>query len=185
MKTEQPMVLNLNLQPQIIDDMNKLSIYIGAILALSFMTLNLYGQRNFVGGGGDMTSSSGSASYSIGQLFFEAEHNSTATILQGVQQPYEWYIVNTADLNDDATIHISIFPNPTSDFIFIEMESFQAGSKYSFNLYDAASRLLKSKLIEEEKTLLSLGNMASGIYFLQISSNNETPLKYTYKIIKN
>lgn len=132
-----------------------------------------------------MTSISGSASYSIGQLFYKAESSSSASLIQGVQQPWEWHLVNTIEFPDERSIEMSFYPNPTTDFIYLEMDELEPGSSFDFQLYDAMGKLIKTRTINEIRTLVSLHNVSAGTYFIRIHKTNNADYFTTFKLIKN
>lgn len=165
--------------------MKKTVKYIVLIFLCSLAASDIDAQRNIVVGGGEMISSSGSASYSLGQLFYEAGHSSSVSLLQGVQQPFEWQVLNTQDITEDPGVNIQFFPNPTTDLIFLEIDESSPMVSYELRLFNSTGQLIKNQSIVEVKTLISLGNMPSGIYFLHLLEKNNNTLFRTIKIIKN
>lgn len=67
---------------------------------------------------------------------------------------------------------VSIYPNPTSDFIFIDQA---AGA--TIRLYDLNGKEMISFESKDTHCTLSTGNLAAGIYLLQVSQHNEVTNK--------
>jgi hypothetical protein len=164
---------------------NKILFYLNGFLILFtsyFPTVNA--QRHVVVAGGEMFSNTASASYSIGQIFYEFEQSGSASIIQGNQQPYEWYLVNTQDQTSLKGLDIRFFPNPTLDFIHLEITDKEPGQLFDFLLFNASGQAIKKQTITESKTLISLENMLEGIYFMHIISDSNPHLNKNFKIIK-
>ncbi len=107
--------------------------------------------------------------------------NETGSINQGVQQPFEFFIVGL-DVNKDISLSMIVYPNPTSDFIKLEVES-EMYTKLSYQLVDLHGKLLNSQKISSSITLVPMESLPPASYFLYVN-DNKTVLK-TFKIIKN
>ncbi|MBS7252483.1 T9SS type A sorting domain-containing protein [Flavobacterium branchiicola] len=70
----------------------------------------------------------------------------------------------------------SFYPNPTKDFINLNVDSNVIGSNYK--IYDQYSKLLKTGKLESEHSIVQISDLPTGIYFLKILDSN-------LKIIKN
>lgn len=74
--------------------------------------------------------------------------------------------------------NIKIYPNTFSSHIIIENDQHQ---KFDANVTDVNGKLLKSVLIEKEKSQIDLENLPSGVYILNLSNQNYSK---QYKLIK-
>ena len=74
----------------------KYVIIIG-VLSLFLIPNHLVAQTAFVSVGGDIISEQSSISFSVGQLAYQAVSGTQASINQGVQQPWEIYVVTSVD----------------------------------------------------------------------------------------
>jgi hypothetical protein len=138
-------------------------------------------QQSAVSAGGDATSTSGSVSYSIGQACYINETSSTSNLNQGVQQPYEFFIITTVDAPDPAP-DLSVYPNPLRDFVTLNYSgAITAGLKY--NLFDQLGNLIATQSILTQQTEIRMDQLAMATYMLQIVSADKT-IK-TFQIIKN
>lgn len=75
--------------------------------------------------------------------------------------------------------NLVIFPNPATDFIYIEMPDY-SGQISLLEIYSSDGILISSEKIKD-KTSVNVKGFNSGIYYLRISSDNEM---ITKKIIK-
>ncbi|KFC24398.1 T9SS type A sorting domain-containing protein [Chryseobacterium sp. FH1] len=86
-------------------------------------------------------------------------------------------VLGNADL-ENLKSGISIYPNPTKDFINIKLE--KGVSKFKASLYNASGQMLLST---ENKSSINISNLNTGVYFLTIQPENGKAI--TKKIIKN
>jgi hypothetical protein len=82
------------------------------------------------------------------------------------------------EITDD---EVAIYPNPTIDFVVININSNKLKS-VKLELYDIVGNLLDNELLTDEKTMLRLNKFKKGIYFIKIKSNDNQIIK---KIILN
>jgi hypothetical protein len=130
--------------------------------------------------GGDATGSGGSVAYSIGQIVYTTSTGTTGTVAQGVEQAYEIYSVGIKETA--LNISLSIFPNPTSDFLTLKVEDYN-NEALSYNLIDDQGKLILSEQITNQETQVAMSTLARGSYFINIVHTNKKI--QTFKIIKN
>lgn len=155
-----------------------------AITSLSLLLLGLGGlhaQENTTAGGGEATGSSGTVSYSIGQVVYTTATGTNGSIAQGVQQPYE--ISTTAGI-EETTIHLemNVFPNPTTNFLSLKVED-ENMENLSYQLVDASGKLIKNEIVANSISTIQMEELPIASYFLNITKNNQ--IIKTFKIIKN
>ncbi len=131
--------------------------------------------------GGNASSSSGSLSYSVGQLVFNTNSGSNGSVTQGVQQPYEIFEVLGVE-EIDVAISLYAYPNPTTDFITLKVEN-RDKNELSYQIFDIGGRLLADKKVLGNETNIQVSQLVSATYFLKIFQNNKEVK--TFKIIKN
>lgn len=147
------------------------------ILIALFSISSLFAQENVNASGGDAGGSGGSAAYSVGQVVYTTLNGSGGTVNQGVQQPFEIFILSSAETFAD--IDVSAFPNPTEHRLNIKAEDFE--SLY-YQLFDINGRLISENNIYSSITALEMSEYVSGVYILKISKDGRA-LK-SFKIIK-
>lgn len=133
--------------------------------------------------GNNATGNSGSVSYSIGQVFYTyIGLSSVYNVAQGIQHP-ELSKTPVTPGNSELTPEIFIFPNPTTDFVNVNVKGLEfEKTQQSYQLYDLQGRLIKQNSLKQAETQISLSNLSSSIYILRIYANKKV-LK-TFKIIK-
>ena len=140
---------------------------------------NLMAQETVISSGGNASGAGGSVSYSIGQVSYETNTGTTGSVAQGVQHAYEIYAVTGVEIKS-ISLNISVFPNPTQDYLTLSIEELSA--KAQFQLFDIQGKLLQSARIVELVTTINVDQLPSSTYFFKIFDNQQE-IK-TFKIIK-
>lgn len=152
------------------------------ILLFLFFGLQVVSAQNAVATtGGDATGSGGSASYTVGQIVYTTATGSNGSASQGVQQPYEFYIVGI-DGNPGINLQLTVYPNPTQSRVTLNIGNLDPEGMM-FQLYDTKGKLIETRKIQGELTALPMENLTSGTYLLKVI-NGKTECR-TFKIIKN
>ncbi len=145
----------------------------------SVLCLNLYSQSNTVSAGGDAEGDNGSISYSIGQVVYTSAQGSNGNINQGVQQPYDIGVVTGID---EVGINLSVFPNPTSGLLTLTVADDDA-SLLSYQLFDAAGRMIDTRNKLNSTNTISLDAYATGVYTLSVSRENKQVK--SFRVVRN
>jgi hypothetical protein len=129
---------------------------------------------------GDSSGSGGSLSYTIGQVFFNTIESDYGSLVQGIQQPFEFQTLSTPAL---LTVQLTAvtYPNPTTEFVLLKISD-TALENLQYTLFDLNGKTIDSKKINSFSTKITMKNFATGMYLLKLTKNNQ-PLK-TFKIIK-
>lgn len=152
-----------------------------SFLIIGIFTSKPYAQETTLSTGADYSNSNGSISFSIGQTTFNSNENNSGLESQGIQQPFEIYLI-TNSIKDQSTYDISLYPNPTSDQIFLETKNSQ-NQIIQIQLYNTEGKLILNNEINNEKAKIDFTNYTSGQYLMKIkNSNNKTQ---SFNIIKN
>jgi hypothetical protein len=141
--------------------------------------LNFHAQQGPVTSGGDAIGSGGSMSFTIGQIDYTSSTSGGGSVNQGIQQPYEIFVV-TGIQEKEIELTASVYPNPTTDFVMLSVPKF---NNMSYELYDLQGKLIVKQKINSGQTSISMVNLANAIYFIKVL-NNKSEVK-TFKIIKN
>ena len=130
--------------------------------------------------GGDATGSGGSVAYSVRQIVYTTSTGTTGSVAQGVEQAYEIYSVGIKETA--LNISLSVFPNPTSDFLTLKVQDYN-NEALSYNLLDQQGKLVMNEQITNQETQVAMSTLARGAYFINIVQANKKI--QTFKIIKN
>ena len=154
------------------------------LFILSFLlsfSLNAQTSHNVLSAtGGDASGSGGSVAYSIGQIVYTTSTGTTGSVAQGVEQAYE---ISSVGIKETAlNISLSIFPNPTSDFLTLKVEDYN-NEALSYNLLDQQGKLVLNEQIITQDTQVAMSTLARGAYFINVLQANKKI--QTFKIIKN
>lgn len=153
------------------------------IIVLSVFSTLAYSQKGPVAAGGNATGAGGSVSYSIGQIDYIAPTGSGGNSNEGLQQPYELFVVSSTSINEnEKSVSITVFPNPTSHSVLIDFKNSDF-KNHSYKITDAQGKLISENKIIENTSTINVSEFNSGIYFISILNSN-SELK-TYKLIKH
>lgn len=153
-----------------------------ALLLLAFSIATAEAQQGTTSAGGYSSGSGGTVVYSLGQIVYTTHIGTTGSEAQGIQQSYE--ISTTTGLeNNEISLAIQAYPNPTADFLQlnIEGENFQ---DLAFQLFDLAGNLIESRKIASTTEIIQMKNLATATYFLKVIKNDNKEI-VMFKIIKN
>ena len=130
--------------------------------------------------GGDASGSGGTVAYSVGQIVYTTNTGTTGSVAQGVEQAYE---ISSVGIKETAlNISLSVFPNPTSDFLTLKVQYYN-NEALSYNLLDEQGKLVLNEQIITQDTQVAMSTLARGAYFINIVQANKKI--QTFKIIKN
>lgn len=153
-------------------------------MSVVFLLLSVNGiqsQETITASGGNATGSGGTVSYTVGQVAYTTNLSTSGTVTQGVQQPYEIFVVTGIEEAKGINLEISVYPNPTATFLRLKVENCKL-EILSYQLYDVNGSLLQNGKIVNKETIIKIGDLAPAEYYLRISDNqNEVR---TFKIIK-
>jgi hypothetical protein len=160
--------------------MKKLFITLFAF-CMSCFGMAIQAQNTTPASGGNATGIGGSISYTIGQVIYNIYSETTGSVAQGVQQPYEISVITGLEESFGIILNCSTYPNPTTDNVTLKVENYKT-ENLTYQLYDINGILLENKKIESIETNISMGKLIPSIYFLKVAVNNKDAK--TFKIIK-
>lgn len=143
-------------------------------------TNNVSAQQSANTSGKNVSQNNTSVSYSIGEVYYNTTTTSSSVITQGIQQPYEIYLISGVGNEKDVQL-ITAFPNPTSSTIKIVTQDIKIDG-LNYKLYDLLGKEILSGDIRSNQTELDLNNLMPEVYFIKVFRYNST-IKY-FKIIK-
>ena len=150
------------------------------LLAGVAIAASSYCQENTVATGGEIHGAGGSASYSLGQVFYHTVNGDSVTAYQGVQQPY--YISVISGLEEKSiNLEMVAFPNPVNNVLNLSVSDYD-GSELSYQLYSAQSKLIASESIDQSNTKVNMSGLAPGVYIISVVGEKKSVK--TFRIIK-
>ena len=131
----------------------------------------VFAQSNIVTGGGNAASSTGSVSYSIGQIDFQYSSTADYSVSEGVQQTYSF---DTAlSINDiQYDFQLSIWPNPSADEMNIEFTT-SYESPLSLTVTDVNGAVVAKRSVTQGQYNFDVNTWASGTYYISLSDGEE------------
>lgn len=137
-------------------------------------------QSGAVSSGGNATGSGGNTSYTVGQTVTAPLNGANGKITQGVQQPYEIFVV-TGIKENSIQLKAVVYPNPASGFVVLSVEQKNI-SGMTCVLTDMQGKVISSQEVKITQTRIDLSQLAQGAYQLQVFQNNESVK--IFKVIK-
>ncbi len=131
--------------------------------------------------GGNATGAGGSASYSVGQLFYTTTFSTTTSVAEGVQQPFEISIFTGVKDIKAVDLYYAVYPNPTVGKLTLKIDNFVPNS-FTYQLCDVNGKTLRNEKLTDKETLIDMSEFKSAAYFLKVT-NTKKEVK-TFKIIK-
>lgn len=138
----------------------------------------IFSQENTVTVGGDFSNSTGSVSYTLGQVFFNNTESDDGTINQGVQQPYTSEIITGIELKE---IELQLYPNPTKETAILKIDREYIGL-LNYTLFDETGRLIFFDKLNSSENPIILSDLANGVYILNVQNSFQTVK--SFRIIK-
>ena len=154
-----------------------------ALLLLGITLTGLQAQETVSPSGGNATGAGGVVSYTIGQIAYTTNSSVAGKVTQGVQQPYEIFVVNTVEEAKGVNLTCAIYPNPSTDFLTLKIEG-NLQTQFNASLFDINGKLLLKKDLYNSETSINMISFVPSIYFLKVTNVNNKEVK-TFKIIKN
>ena len=132
--------------------------------------------------GGNATGTGGSASYSVGQVFYTTVSSTTTSVSEGVQQPFEISVFTGVKDIKAIDLYYAAYPNPTSGKLTLKIDNFEPNS-FTFQLRDVNGKILRNDKVTEKETVIDMSELKPAAYFLKVT-NSKKEVK-TFKIIKH
>lgn len=141
-----------------------------------------FAQKDLVSSGGNATGTGGTVSYSVGQVAYQNYTSGTGTITQGVQQPFEIFVV-LANNEFATSFSATLFPNPAITSVVLTIDTSVVGTKLIYELTDVTGKLIRTNRITSDETIINVEGFAEACYFLNIIDGNKRVK--TFKLLKN
>jgi len=118
--------------------------------------------------GGNATGQNGRVSYSIGQVDFITVSGSGGTVTQGIQQPYEIFVVGVED-NQDIRLEVEATAMSIGyDFRGVDRSGVENGGHYGLRYAEFVVPLVKALQEQREGKKNSPAKSLTGLRFMKI-----------------
>ncbi len=154
------------------------TIFLSYALLLLCMS-KVQAQSGASSSGGNASGVGGTVSYTVGITDYTTIEDGSTVITQGIQQPYEIFVVN--GIKETGITLGSVYPNPTTDYVTLKLTGDLQNMNYT--LSDVHGKLISQRNLVKQQTNIPMASLVSGTYLMKVY-NDKTAIK-TYKIIKN
>jgi len=125
------------------------------------------------------SNTSGSLSWTLGECVIETYTSGNVVLTQGFQQSK--LIVTALKEVSGNSLAISIYPNPTNDFVLIKGTP-ESVKNLRYMLFDLNGKLLAEQKVTNSETTLSFNNLQTGTYLVKLIRNDQEV--QVFKIVK-
>jgi hypothetical protein len=139
----------------------------------------VYAQQIISSTGSIGQNSSGTISYTLGELVIGSQNNGNSTVTQGFHQT-EIIVTVVRELSDPC-LTILAYPNPTNDFITLKFENSEI-QNIEYILFDLQGKLLLKEKLKNQEVKVSFETFNPGSYFIKVLMNRKEIR--TFKILK-
>ena len=139
----------------------------------------LFAQEGSLSTGGNVSSSGGSMSYSVGQVFSSIYQGDQGNIVEGYQQSYAVALLGGID--NQLETSLSVYPNPTVASLTLKIVDYKEDN-LSYKMFDLKGNMIISQSINAAETLIDMKELPAAVYFISIV-DKEALLK-TFRVIK-
>ena len=102
-------------------------VKLSALLFLVLQLTGLHAQEAIITSGGDASGSTGSVSYTIGQVVYTTNTGTNGSAAQGVQQPYEISVVTGLEEAKGINLDFSVYPKSRNKLCHFKNRKLQNG----------------------------------------------------------
>lgn len=152
-----------------------LLVFIGSLLSWT----NSYAQQASVSAGDNAEGTSGSISYTIGQVFYMPTGNKEVLIIPGMQQGYSIAILSTSKMAENALM--TVFPNPVNDLLTLKTDLLQIKNQ-NYQVFNLQGKMMKEEVIHSDETVINTQDLPEGVYLFNVLTSGQ--LLKSFKIIK-
>jgi hypothetical protein len=160
--------------------MNKIKFLLVCMLFSGFLSAQSVTPEVVASSGAHMESSEAQLSFTVGECITETFSSTNNQLTQGFQQSkYTVVDISEKSLSD---LSISVYPNPSTDYINIDISN-EDNKSFNVELYDMSGRIVKSDEISSNNKI-NMQDLSSAEYILKVFDSKNNLLK-TFKIVKS
>ncbi|MBA4304497.1 MAG: hypothetical protein C0424_09765 [Sphingobacteriaceae bacterium] len=108
--------------------------------------------------------------FQINGIVTSAQLDPTAILLKGTTSAIRRVTTLGVSVAEESLLKAKVYPNPVTDILSVETES--DGSQ--LRLFDAAGRMVFETTLQQQQSEVSIGQLATGIYHIQLTSGSKT-----------
>jgi hypothetical protein len=151
------------------------------LLALVFAAATSYAQEVVASSGNSGSAAGYTVDWTLGEPVIETISGSGNILTQGMHQTK--LLATAISETELPGLEVKVYPNPTGRFLKIEI--IQTGDEqFFYEISDITGRKSVLKQMQTNTEEIDMGSYVSGIYFLNVVSQNHKIVK-VFKIIKN
>jgi len=150
------------------------------LLLSGFSMTELFAQQYILSAGNQASGDGGTATWSVGLMTFSECSGISGTLSEGIQQPFEIFIL-VGSRDCDPGPECTVFPNPSTGNVTLKFNDLDL-TNLSMGIYDAKGKQIQKGLVDSEKVDITMDDLVPATYYLVILKK-EQPVK-TFKIIK-
>ncbi len=147
---------------------------------LLFAAMPLHSQEVIASSGDYFENSSGSLSFTLGEIATETLENDQMVLNQGFQQ--SGLTITKVSEAEKSPVQLDVYPNPASSYVILSLSE-EPGKDWLFRVVASSGKIMIQKKIDDRKITVQLESCPPGIYLLQISDGNS--MTHSYKIVKH
>lgn len=148
---------------------------------LFFIFGSVIAQESVNSAGGDTESSTGSVSFSVGQVFLNNNLTEAGQVAEGVQLPYEIYLITSLDDVLGMALDVKFFPNPVADILTLLVDQNEL-KNLEYQLININGQLLDHDKILQRETYIDMAQLDPAVYFVHIFQDQQ--IIKTFRILK-
>ncbi len=162
-------------------------LFIGFVLMICGSHAQSLAPRVVSTGGSNFNNGGFNLSSTVGELMVTTESNNGKIITQGFQQGPK--IIYNSIKNYDPQISVKVFPNPASDYIYLNIKSTDQFRSCKILLFDVFGQKVEIPVSKEsfnsgEQIRLELNSIAKGNYLIRVYDEFDESIYSDIKIIK-
>jgi hypothetical protein len=124
----------------------------------------LKAQHTISSAGGELIGTAGSVSFTAGQVFFHNYTGENGSVSEGIQQPFEIFVVTQIDEIPQIDLEAVAFPNPVSGKLNLKVE-IQPSENLFYQLYYINVGMLATERITSDNTVIDMEGRFRGFIF--------------------
>jgi hypothetical protein len=159
--------------------MRKLIFTIGLVLIIFITNAQTVSPELISSSGDSFSNATYQLDWSVGECATVTHSAGDYVLTQGFHQGV--YVISEVE-NIQTDLCISVYPNPTTDFISLKIENLNNES-IQFTITDLSGKILHNAEIKSNLEQINFTDFALGTYFISITKQNQ--LVKSFKIIKN